>query len=99
MKTETYRGSKIRVKSGKTAGTYGKLTATVNGEHFPTVESFDETKALIEIRKTLDYVYASPVDGDRWPASYYAPGTYEICDAGIHPREANGQCTHSTCRA
>jgi hypothetical protein len=73
------------------------MFATVNGSPFPVVEKFDESEAIVEIKRTLDYVHSAPVDGDRWPASYYAPGTYELCDIGIHPRAIGEKCTHFGC--
>lgn len=95
--TETYRGSRIKVRSGRGAS-WGQMVATVNGEPFPVVERMSEAKAISEIERLLDHVYSAPIDGDRWPASYYAPGTYELCPVGIHPQEIGGQCTHATCR-
>lgn len=96
MTQETYNGCKIKVRAGRGA-TWGQMFATVNGESFPVVEKFDEAKAMVEIKRDLDHVHASPVDGDRWPANYYAPGTYTLCDKG-HPVALDGQCTHFTCR-
>jgi hypothetical protein len=95
MMTEKYNGCKIKVRAGRKA-TWGRMLAEVNGESFPTVEQFDEAKAIAEIKRTLDHVHAAPVDGDRWPASYYAPGTYTLCGSG-HPVAVEGSCTHSTC--
>lgn len=95
--TEKYSGCKIKVRAGRKA-TWGQMFAEVNGEFFPTVEKFDESKAIAEIKRTLGLVHSAPIDGDRWPASYYAPGTFELCDKGIHPREIGGKCTHSTCQ-
>jgi hypothetical protein len=97
MRTETHSGCKIKVRAGRGA-TWGQMSATVNGQPFPVVEKFNEDKAISEIKRTLDHVHSAPIDGDRWPASYYAPGTYELCDEGIHPREIGGTCTHSTCQ-
>jgi len=97
MKTKMFNGCKIRVRAGKGAES-GRMIVTVNGESFPTVEKFDEAKAVAEIERDLADIHSEPIDGDRWPAHFYAPGTYELCDAGIHPREIGGQCKHATCQ-
>jgi len=97
MRTATHNGCKIKVRAGRGAA-WGRVFATVNQESFPLVEKFDEAKALEEIMRTLNHVHAAPVNGDRWPAHYYAPGSYELCDEGLHPREIGGQCTHSWCQ-
>lgn len=96
MMTKTFNGCRIKVRAGRKAD-YGKMFALVNGESFPVVEKFDEVKAIAEIERTLAHVHASPVDGESWPAYYYAPGTYTLCESG-HPVALAGQCTHQTCR-
>ncbi len=98
MMTEKFNGCTIKVKSGKTRATRGTMVTLVNGQHFPVVEKFDEAKALEEIKRTLAPIHAAPIDGGRWNAHYYAPGTYELCDKEIHPREIGGQCRHFTCQ-
>ncbi|MET0423627.1 MAG: hypothetical protein ABW046_07125 [Actinoplanes sp.] len=98
MITTTFNGCTIKVRTGKTTAAWGQMTALVNGKPFPVVEKFNEAKAVTEIEQLLTRVHAEPVDGDRWPASYYTPGTFELCDEGIHPREIGGKCTHSTCQ-
>lgn len=93
--TRTHAGCKIKVRAGRRAS-WGRMVATVNGEHFPTAEQMDEPKAIAEIVRHLDHVHASPVDGSRHPGSYYAPGTYEMCDEG-HPRALGEECVHPYC--
>lgn len=97
MISTTFNGCKIKVRAGK-GKTWGRMSATLNGQDFYTVEKFDEAKAVAEIERMVTFVNAEPVDGNRWSANYYAPGTYELCDAGLHPREIGGQCTHATCQ-
>lgn len=94
--TEMHSGCKIKVRAGRKQA-WGTMIALVNGESFPVAEKFEEAQAVAEIKRTLDLVHSAPVDGDRWPANFYAPGTYELCDEGIHPREIGGQCQHFTC--
>lgn len=96
MLTATHSGCKVRVRAGKRVD-WGRMFATVNGEQFPVVEKFDEAKALAEIVRLLDAVHAVPVDGDRWPAYYYPPGSYVLCEHG-HPVTPGGECTHTYCR-
>jgi hypothetical protein len=95
--TKTFNGCKIKVRAGRGAN-WGQMMATVNGGPFFKVEKRDETKAIAEIERLLAFVHADPISGDRWPASYYAPGTYELCDKNLHPRPVGGQCAHVTCR-
>jgi hypothetical protein len=96
--TKTFNGCKIKVRAGRGRDSWGQMTALVNGAPFSVVERLDEAKAVAEIERTLAPIHAAPIDGDSWPAHYYPPGTYEICDSGIHPREIGGQCTHVTCQ-
>ncbi len=98
MITKTFNGCAIKVKAGRGRDAWGQMTALVNGEPFPVVEKTDEAKTVAEIERHLTWVHSEPINGDRWPAHFYAPGTYEMCDTGIHPREIGGQCKHRTCQ-
>lgn len=98
MITKTFNGCKIKVKAGRGRDSWGQLTATVNGEYFSVVEKHDEAEAVAEIERSLTYIQARPIDGSAWPAHCYPPGTYELCDKDLHPREIGGQCTHDTCQ-
>jgi hypothetical protein len=73
------------------------MFATLNGKSCPVAERSSEAAAIVEIERMIDHVNSTRVDGDRWPANFYIPGTYEMCPEGIHPQELGGTCTHSTC--
>lgn len=96
MKTETYKGRKIKVRAGRKAD-WGKVFVTVNGVSW-TENGHDEDKALASQRAWVDFIDQDQVvDGDRWAAYWYAPGTYRLCDESIHPVALDGECRHSTC--
>lgn len=96
MKTETYRGRKLKVRVGR-KNDFGKVFVTVNGVTW-TEAGHDEDKALASQRGTIDLIDRDPViDGDRWAAHWYAPGTYRLCETGIHPVALDGECRHFTC--
>jgi hypothetical protein len=95
MIRETYKGRKLTARKGREWGT---TVVTCNGEYFATPSTYDQARALEYARNTIDFVDREPVNGDRWPAHYYAPGSYEMCPEGIHPQEIGGQCLHSTCK-
>lgn len=97
MVTETYRGRKIQARKGREWGT---ALVTVNGERAWSCMTVDLQTAADSVKAVIDLVDREPfVNGERWAAYWYAPGTYEMCDAGIHPRDVGGQCRHATCRA
>lgn len=94
MIRETYKGRKIRITRGRD-GNYGRALVTLNG--VPNGSHLgSEEDALDHVRRTIDHIDTEPVNGDRWPAVWYAPGTFELCDNG-HPREIGGTCRHSYC--
>lgn len=93
----THNGCKVTVKAGR-GRDWSHIFATVNGAPVPVAEGQSIERALAEVTCLLDMVHAAPIDGDRWPPHYYAPGTYELCDSETHPREVGGVCTHSWCR-
>jgi hypothetical protein len=95
MVTETYRGRKIQARKGREWGT---ALVTVGGEPASWPMTTDLQAAVDGVKATIDFVDREPfVNGDRWGAHWYAPGTYEMCDAGIHPRDVGGQCRHTSC--
>lgn len=97
MVTETYRGRKIQARKGREWGT---ALVTVNGEPASWPTTTDLQAAADGVKSTIDFVDSEPfVNGERWAAYWYAPGTYELCDAGLHPRDVGGRCRHATCRA
>lgn len=94
MKTATHNGCRIKVRMSRDK--FGpRPVATVNGEPFPA-NGLTEDELIDDIVSSLAYVHADPINGDRWPAHYYPPGTYELCD-NDHPREIGGTCRHSYC--
>lgn len=96
MITETYRGRKLKARKGSDWGT---VLVTCNGELAWSATDRDLQRALGNAKALIDSVDAEPVNGDRWGAHWYAPGTYEMCPEGIHPQEVGGQCQHFTCVA
>jgi hypothetical protein len=97
MITETYKGRKIRVRKGREWGT---VAATVNGVGVSTACCYgDQAKAAGQIRAQVDHIDREPVNGERWGAEWYAPGTFEMCPAGYHPMVIGGPCEHFTCRS
>lgn len=94
MLTETYRGRRIRITKGRQWGT---LAVTINGTRWTDQTSLDEAAVMADTRRWIDMIDREPVNGERWPAYWYAPGTYTLCAEG-HPVALGGQCTHSWCR-
>lgn len=95
MITETYRGRKLTARKGRE---YGTVVVTCGGEPVSWPMTTDPASGLAGVRATIDFVDREPfVNGDRWGACWYAPGTYEMCQEGIHPQDIGGPCRHSTC--
>ena len=94
MLTETYKGRKLKVKKGREWGT---LVGTVNGTPATWPIGSDEAKCLADLRTWIDYIDREPVNGERWGAHWYAPGTYTMCGEGIHPVALGGECRHPYC--
>lgn len=92
MIRETYKGRALKVvKDGS-----GGLTGSINGQPMPT--RYAPEQAIIEqFRRDIDLVDEAPVDGNRWGAYMYAPGTYEMCDNG-HPKVIGEPCRHGYCQ-
>ena len=95
MITETYKGRKLKVKKGREWGT---LIGTVNGTPATWPTGRDEAAAMAAMRSQIDYIDREPVNGERWGAEWYAPGTYTMCGEGIHPVALGGECQHFTCK-
>lgn len=93
MIRETYKGRKIQIGKGKEWGYVNvKLNGTSLGDHPGT-----EAAALAWVTGWIDTIDSKPVDGDRWSAEWYAPGTFEICENG-HPRGVDQSCEHFYCK-
>lgn len=98
MMNETYKGRKLKVRAGRKAD-FGKMFVTVNGVTWTEI-GHDEAKALASQRNWIDFIDQDPVvDGDRWAAHWYAPGTFKMCETGVHPVALDGECRHATCAA
>ena len=95
MLTETYKGRKLQARKGSDWGT---LRVTVNGELVATPTGRDERAALDQLHRDIDWIDERPVDGNRWGAYWYAPGTYTMCDEDLHPVALGGKCEHFTCK-
>jgi len=93
--TDVHKGRTIKVTKGREPGT---LRVTVNGIPVACSRiSSDQQAALEDAKNTIDFIDRDPVvDGDRWNACWYAPGTYELCPEG-HPVALAGKCRHSYC--
>jgi hypothetical protein len=96
MVTETYRGRTLKARKGREWGT---VLVTCNGADVGSPTGTDLSKALDGAKAWIDLIDREPVNGDRWSAHWYAPGTYEMCPEGIHPQTVGGLCQHVTCVA
>lgn len=95
MITKDYKGRKIKVRKGREWGT---AEATVNGVSVHAgPDGTDQEKCVRQIEATIDHIDREPVNGDRWPAHWYAFGTYTLCESG-HPVALGSRCKHSWCR-
>ena len=92
MKNETYKGRKLQTTKGSG---YGYSRARVNGVGLGT-HLRNEESTMQWMRGTIDYIDREPVNGDRWGAEWYAPGTYELCEEN-HPKTIGEECRHSYC--
>jgi hypothetical protein len=93
---ETYRGRRIRARPTSDRWQGRRHEGLVNGE--PTGDRDpDPHKVLACLRAWIDFIDRDPVvDGGRWPAHWYAPGTYHLCPDG-HPVAPDGACRHTWC--
>lgn len=96
MITETYKGRRIRITKG-TGAKWGYSRLVLNG----TDDGFSMVlpEALLQSTKDwIDFIDRDPVvDGGRWGAEWYAPGTFEMCSEGSHPQAVGGPCRHPYC--
>lgn len=96
MKRETYKGRKIKVVTGRGAD-WGYTRITLNGVDMGKwMQSEDE--AIRSTRGTIDHADEVGVSSGRYGASWYAPGTFELCEHG-HATEIGGECGHEYCVA
>lgn len=92
MKTETYKGRKLRVtRDRRTLQVNTFVNGVSRGSWIGT-----EDGELNSLRRTIDVVDSEPINGNRWTAEWYVPGTFGVCDNG-HPRTIGAECQHSFC--
>ena len=73
MSRQTYKGRELKVvKARDGVG----LVGSINSQPMPIRYGVPE-------REVIDQ---APIDGGRWGACMYAPGTYELCGIG-HPKK------------
>lgn len=94
MITETYQGRKIRIVKGR-GQDFGYSRVTLNGTDLGRWQG-DENKVQGRIRGSIDAVVADGINGNKYGAEWYAPGTFELCENG-HPKEIGDECLHSYC--
>ncbi len=94
MSREVYKGRKLLVRKGRD---WGQMVGYVNGVPVTWPITRDDEVAMQNMRSQIDFIDREPVNGDRWGAEWYAPGTYKMCDEGIHPVTLDGECQHFTC--
>ena len=93
MTTETYKGRRLRVRKGQDGG----LVGSVNGQPMPTRYGVPAAKIIEQLHRDIDLVDQAPVDGGRWNAYWYAPGTYTLCEHD-HPVALGKRCRHPYCQ-
>lgn len=94
MIRETYKARKLKVIRNKVTG---GLVGSINGQPMPARYGVSEQGVIEQFHRDIDYVDQAPVDGGRWGAYLYAPGTYELCERD-HPKEIGGPCRHPSCQ-
>lgn len=92
MIRETYKGCKIVIKKG---AQYGYANVRLNG-----VDKGDwmqsEEAALRSVHGSIDHAEEVGPGSARYPAEYYAPGSYDLCGEG-HTTTAGAPCQHDWC--
>jgi hypothetical protein len=96
MIQETYKGRELKVAKGGEGGT-GRV-GSINGQPMPVRYGVPEQEVIEDLRRDIDFVDQAPVDGGRWAAWMYAPGTYELCEEGLHPKAIGERCLHKSCQ-
>ena len=76
----------------------GGRVGSVNGQPMPTRYGVPEQEVIEQLRCDIDFVDQAPVDGGRWGTYWYAPGTYELCEAELHPKAIGEPCLHPSCQ-
>lgn len=92
MIRETYKGRKLQVvKAGS------GLVGFINGQPMPARYGVPEREIIEQFHRDINYVNQLPIDGGRWGAYMYAPGTYELCE-NDHAKAPGEPCRHSYCQ-
>lgn len=94
MKTETYKGRKLKAVKGRGVD-WGYSRVTLNGVNLGK-HLGGEDAALKWMRGGIDHADEVGVGSGRYAPEWYAPGTYELCDSG-HAKPIGGPCGHSWC--
>jgi hypothetical protein len=94
MKTETYKGRKLKVVKARGAD-FGYTRVTLNGTDMGK-HLGDEDAALSWLRGSIDFADEVGVSSGRMGDEWYAPGTFDLCDEG-HAKEIGGECGHHWC--
>ncbi|MFJ9213055.1 hypothetical protein [Streptomyces sp. NPDC102264] len=94
MKVEMYKGRKLKTVKGKERG---YVRHFINGVDLGRHQGNEES-ALTYMRNTINVIDEDDINGDRWAPEWYAPGTFEECEAG-HAKKIGGECRHFTCEA
>lgn len=92
MKRETYKGRKLQTTKGTD---YGYSRAKINGVDLGR-HLGSEDAAMAWMKGQIDFIDQEDINGDRWAAEWYAPGTFELCE-NDHPKVIGGECLHSYC--
>jgi hypothetical protein len=95
MIRETYKGRRLKVVKNRDTG---GLAGSINGHLMPARYGVPEQEVIEQFHRDIDFVDQAPVDGGRWGAYMYAPGTYELCEKGLHPKAIGEPCLHKSCR-
>nr|WSW58446.1 hypothetical protein OG513_07555 [Streptomyces sp. NBC_00998] len=94
MKTETYKGRKLKVVKG-TGRDWGRTRQYVNGVDQGAWQG-DEDAALRQLRGDVDFAESVGPGSGRCAPEWFAPGTFELCEEG-HAKEIGGLCGHHWC--
>lgn len=94
MKTETYKGRRLKAVKGR-GRDFGYTRTFVNGTEQHR-HLGDEDGALRSLHSCIDHADEVGVGSGRYGPHWYAPGAFELCDAG-HAKPLDGPCGHPYC--
>lgn len=96
MKTETYKGRRLKVVKGR-GRDWGYTRVTLNGADLGT-HMGDENSTLRWLRGSIDHVDETGMGSGRYGAEWYAPGTYALNEAE-HVVVPGGTCSCGYCES